>query len=183
VSENARLVESTPVIRQAIGLLDDSLQGISARERWCQGAWAKDAAGTAIGGAIIEAIESEQVASRCAFAKLVHQGLARGFRIEISVEADVEQVATEVTRAPASWMLAATALVHAALVVATERQLCADEEEAEQSSPSRPLRRREFVLLSVVVNDLGSYEDAITCLALGSEMLRAELDRRAQEQT
>lgn len=180
MSENVRITESTPVLRQAIGLLDDSLQGISTLERWCQGAWSKDVAGMPIFGSIVEAVESERVASRCAFAELVHQGLARGYRIEIAVLPDVDQAATEVTRAPASWMLAASVLVLAALVIAAERKLYVDAQAGEERPPSRLASRGEFILLSIVVNDRGSYEDAISSLAFAAEMLRAELDRRAQ---
>jgi hypothetical protein len=184
VSEHARLTESTLVIRQAIGLLDLSLQGLSTPERWCQGSWAKDRAGMPIFGRIVEAVVSERVASRCNLAELLSHGLARGYRIEIAVEG-LDQAATEVTRAPASWMLAAFVLAYAALVVATERQLLAKDklENEELPPPSGVLRRGEFILFSMVINDRArSHDEAFLCPAFAAEILRAELDRRAQDE-
>lgn len=79
-------------------------------------------------------------------------------------------------------MLAGLALAHAALYVATERQLYANEPKTKETTQSRPLRFGVLVLTSIVVNDRGSYEDAIWCVVLAAETLRAELDRRASEE-
>ena len=90
---------STPVIRQAIALLDDVFEEVSDRARWSRGAYAADAAGRTILGPIEEAVESERVAARCAFGSLLHHGLARGYRIEIEAAPYGEQDA-ERSRAP-----------------------------------------------------------------------------------
>ncbi len=182
MSENAWLDEqAVPIVWRAITLLDACFDVLVKPERWCQGAWAKDAEGKPIAGTIVEAVESSQVASRCTSGELLHQGLARGYRIEIrSPRARGDQIASEVTRAPASWMVAALALMLVARSFDAQRALRADELRAKCPSP-RPMPPGQVVLQLTVWNDTASYEDAITCVVLAAQMLRAELDRRAWE--
>ena len=40
-----------------------------------------------------------------------------------------------------------------------------------------------LVLVSVVANDAGTWEDAVAMVALAAELLRGKLDRRAEERT
>jgi hypothetical protein len=181
---NARFDEPTPVVRRAIALLDSTFEALATRERWCKGAFAKDAEGDPIEGRIVEAVESPEVASRCAFAELLHQGLASGFRIEIATMSDRwEQLAAEVTRAPASWMLAGEALALAAVAAIEERGLGTVHLKLEQELRSRPLRVGQVVLTSIHINDRGTYEDAVWTVALATKLLRAELARRAAAET
>jgi hypothetical protein len=182
VSENARLAQSTPVIRRAIALLDDTLQALAAPERWCQGAWARDAAGKPIDGAIIDAIRAKEVASRCNLAELVAQGLARGHRIEIASDREQVQAPTKVTRAPASWMLAADTLAHTALWVLREKHLWPKEPTPEGEPRLRSIRRGERVLAPILVSELGTHADVTWCLVVAGETLRLELDRRAAQE-
>ena len=106
---------SKPVIQRAIALLDDVFEEISDRARWSDRAFAADASGKPILGRVEDAVESERAVARCAFGSLLHQGLARGYRIEIAAVPYEEQNVTEVTRAPDSWMVAAAALAHVGL--------------------------------------------------------------------
>jgi hypothetical protein len=117
VSEDARLTQSTPVIRRAVALLDDTFEALLKPERWCDDAWARDASGATIYGTILEAIESPQAESRCVFGELVHQGLRRGYRIEFLARG---LHATELRCAPASFWLAAEALAEVAVEVLAE---------------------------------------------------------------
>jgi hypothetical protein len=184
--ENAWLDEQlSPIVRRAIALLDATYEALVDPARWCKDAYARDAEGEPIGGEIVAAVQSERAASRCMFGQLVFQGLARGYRIEIATSPDKgEQAATELTRAPASWKLAAVALSIAALTTyAGEENAADDEPDAEQKPPMRPLRLEVFLLAPVLLNDRGDYASAIWSVALAAEMLRTELDRRAEEAT
>ena len=71
-------------------LLDEVVDVISDRSRWYEGAWAKDAQGERIEGPVLAAVESERTARRCVFGELVHQGLRRGYGLELAVEPDDE---------------------------------------------------------------------------------------------
>ena len=184
--ESAWLDEQlVPVVWRAIALLDATYEALVDPTRWCKDAYARDAEGEPIGGEIAEAIESDQVASRCMFGELLHQGLARGYRIEIATSPDQgEQAAIELIRAPASFKLAAVALAIAALTTYAGDESAADvEPDAEQKPPLRPLRLEVFLLAPVLLNDRGDYASAIWSVTLAAEMLRAELDRRADETT
>ena len=179
MSENERFDEATPVIRRAIALLDATFEALADPARWCKGAYARDAAGKPIGGSIVAAVESKRATSRCVFGELLHQGLQRGYRIEIAtLPGWGEQTAAEVTRAPANWMLAGAALSLVALSTIEEetRQLGAAEPKADSKPPSGARRVGQFVLTSIGVNDRGNYEDAIWSVVLAAEVLRAELD-------
>ena len=174
------LDKPTPVIWRAAALLDSSFEVLADPARWCRDAYATDAAGKPIRGKIVDAVEANEVASRCMFGELLHQGIARGYRIEIATKPGAaEQVAEEVTCAPASWQLAAVALAFAALSAAEDEAIEAAHFLDEREPPSSPMRVGEFVLASVFVNEHGTYEDAIWSLALAAEMLRVELDLRA----
>lgn len=138
--EDAWLDEQlVPIVRRAIALLDATFEALVDPARWCKDAYARDAEGEPIGGEIAQAVESDQVASRCMFGELLHQGLARGYRIEIATRPDHgEQAAIKLRRAPASWKLAAVALSIAALsTYAADESPTDDEPKTEQASPSR----------------------------------------------
>lgn len=169
--------ESTTVIRRALGVLYDVFDELAEPSRWCQDAYARDAAGRPIEGELLAAIESPAAASRCLFSSLVHQGLARGYAIEVATEPGEEQCATEVTRAPRSWVLAATALSRMALERLVEQQLLHDERKTESSEIKR--LGQLIVAATVILNDDGSYEDAIWVVVLAAGLLEDELDRRA----
>jgi hypothetical protein len=185
MSENAWLDRQlVPTVRRAIALLDATFDALVDPAHWCKDAYARDANGEPIGGEIAEAVASERVASRCMFGELIYQGLVRGYRIELATRPDHgEQAAFELSRAPASWKIAAIALSIAALSVYSGEETTDEEPEAEQKAPVRPLRLEVLVLAPVLLNDRGGYEPAISSVVLAAEMLRAELDRRAQETT
>ena len=178
--ENDLLQASTPVLRRAADLLDGVCEVLADPSRWCTSAYARNAEGEPIEGTVLEAVESSEVASRCVFAELLHQGFARGYRLVLATTGDAEdQIANEVTRAPASWILAARALDRVAWSLNEECARRTDELLAKYPSrqPDSPGQR---VLWLTTWNDTASYEEAITCVGLAVRLLRAELDRRAQ---
>lgn len=170
---------STPVIRRAIALLDDVFEEISDRARWSYRAFAADASGQPILGRVEDAVESERAVARCAFGSLLHQGLARGYRIEIAAVPYEEQNVTEVTRAPDSWMVAAVALARVGLDMLDEGERAPDVFTPEYEPTDEWGALGTLVLVSVVANDAGTWEDAVSMVALAAELLRAKLDRRA----
>ncbi len=172
---------STPVIRQAIALLDDVFEEISVRARWSLGAYAAAASGKPISGPIAEAVESERAVARCAFGSLLHHGLARGYRIEIEAAPYDEQDAREVTRAPDSWMVAAAALARVGLDMIDGGERLPDVFMPEYEPTEEWRSLSTLVLVSVVANDAGTWEDAVAMVALAAELLRGKLDRRADE--
>jgi hypothetical protein len=176
VSDATGHTASKPVIERATALLDASFEALVVPARWCQGAWARDAAGQPIGGSIEEAVESELAAARCLFGELLHQALARGDRIEFRSDS---QVAVGLKQAPPSFWLAADALAHTSLYVLHERQL--DRVGAAEPQFAGHVTRPERVLASVALNEEeGGYRDVVWALVLAAETLRAELDRRAE---
>jgi hypothetical protein len=180
VPENERLFETTPVICRAVGLLGDVFDALAEPSRWAVGAWARDAAGERTRGSLIEALGAD-AASRCLLGELVHQGFARGYRIELGRDG---LVPLTLRRAPASFWVAADALAHSSLWVLRERYLPEFAAEFEGADPPlRTIKRNErAVLFAIALNELGSYEDVVWALVLAAESLRAELDRRAEEQ-
>lgn len=169
--------ESTTVIQRALAVLYGIFDELAEPSRWCQDAFARDAAGQPVEGELLAAIESPAAASRCLFSSLVHQGLARGYAIEVATEPGEEQCVMEVTRAPRSWVLAATALSRTALEQLFEHQLLPDETKANSSEIKR--LGQLIVAATVILNDDGSYEDAIWVVVLAAGLLEDELDRRA----
>jgi len=162
VFDDVRLGASTPVIRRAVALLDATFEALVDPERWCDEAWARDAAGATISGTILEAIESPQAASRCLLGELVHQGLRRRYRIGFIASG---LNAVELCRAPASFWLAAEALAEVAAEVLTESEPPIHSAFAELPSAfSGPRGRR--VLLSVELNEECSYEPIISTVVL-----------------
>jgi len=175
------LQASTPLLKRAADLLDRVSEVFADESRWCRGAYAKDAEGEPIEGPILEAVERSEVASRCVLGELLHQGLARGYRIELeTTDTPDGQIAHDIPRAPAGWMVAALALDLAVRSSNEQHTRRADALRAKYP-PRRPITPGQVVLRTTVFNDNHSYEDAIRCVALAAQMLRAELDRRAQE--
>lgn len=176
-TEDRLAISSTGTIRRAAALLDAVFAELVDPMRWCKDAYVCDAAGELIEGPLLAAIESPAASSRCLFSSLLHQGLARGFRIEIETAPDDERSASEVTRAPASWMLAGLAVASVAFETLRTHGLLGP---GTGEEPGK-LRLGEFIVgTTVVVNDGTSYEDVIWTVALAAELLRAELDRRAE---
>jgi hypothetical protein len=177
VFQDARLTQSTLVIRRAVALLDDTFDALLKPERWCDDAWARDAAGATIYGSVIEAIESPHTASRCLLGELTHQGLRRGYRIEFLGRS---QQPTELRCAPASFWLAAEALAEVAAEVLAENELPIRGVLPDfRLDASLPHGRR--VLIPIELNEECSYEPVISTVVLAAEGLRAELDRRGDE--
>jgi hypothetical protein len=181
VPENARLSETTPVLRRAVALLDDVSEALAEPDRWTCGAWARDAAGKPTSGSLLSEALPADAASRCLLGELLHQGFVRGYRIELR---DGGLPPLALGRAPASVWVAADALAHASLWLLRERYLPEVAAELEGADPPlRTIKRDErAVLFAIALNELGSYEDVIWALVLAAETLRAELDRRAEEQ-
>lgn len=170
---------SSGTIRRAAGLLDAVFDELVDPARWCKGAYVCGPAGEMIEGPLLAAIESPQAASRCLFSSLVHQGLVRGFRIELEPEAEKDGRAAEVTRAPATWLLAAIVLTSIALDTLDSRGLLP--EPATGDDEHKPVRPGQLIVSSTIVfNDDCDYEDVIWAAALAPELLRGELDRRAR---
>jgi len=171
---------STPLLRRAVELLDGVFDALVVPARWCRGAYAKDAEGERIEGRILDAVEGREVASRCMLGELLHQGLARGYRIEVATESEpADQSAVEVRHAAASWWLAALACDRVAWGLNEEHARRNDELLARYPSPE-PDPPGRIVLWLTSWNDTATHEEAITCVVLAAQMLRAELNRRAK---
>jgi hypothetical protein len=177
--ENGLLSASTPSIRQAVQLLDDVVDALVDPAHRCKDAWASNREGERIDGPILEVVAGD-AASRCMLGELLHQGLLRGFRIEIATaEHGVGQVSIEITRAPASLMVAARALDRVAWSLNEEHARRTDELLARYPSPEADQPGR-VVLWLTSWNDTASHAEVLSCVTRAVEMLRAELDRRAK---
>jgi hypothetical protein len=180
--ENGLLDASTPSIRRAVELLVGVFDALVDPAHWCRGALACDREGEPIDGPILEVVAGVAT-SRCLLGELLHQGLTRGYEIEIaSVDYLGGQVPIEITRAPASWMVGGSAVAFVERSLNPQRARRADKLRAKHSS-LQPITPGQAVLRLAVWNDnsSGGHDEVISCVALAVQMLRAELDRRAQE--
>jgi hypothetical protein len=168
---------SVPVVRNAVGLLDDVLDALADPVQWCKGAFAVDAGGEPIeGDDVVAAVERPEVAARCPWGHALHAARRRGWRIEINTD----RGSLELTRAPDSFLLAALVLVYGAHELLARNEFWVEPRPLKDRRTRMELRR--LVFASVVANDgpETTHEDTVAMVVRAIEWLRRLLDQHNQ---